>query len=310
MFETLQDARIAVEKHVAPDHVDKVLDVLIPAIGLKPGTPGKSGRGGSRLGGEPDLPLGLEWPRPTPPADPADIAGQGNSSAEQAMLDHLSRNLPFTFVAQIDLAEAHALGTIAADLPDVGRLLFFYDFCVGPWEVGPRVARVIWDTSPVHQIASAAIPSDLDHVATHGTEHFGAELFHTPVRPVTLFRGVTVPVETSNAPETDYVFEPGGLADVTDGVENFWEEDDCGVEPEWRHHQLLGIPVPVQSDPRDYIAEGTIGEEVSDWRLLFQLSIADWDSERIWDGDVYFLIRATDLAARRFDQVQAVYQQT
>jgi uncharacterized protein YwqG len=308
MFESLQEARAAVGRHVAPEHVDKVLNVLIPAIGLKPGEPGNTVRGDSRLGGEPELPVGMEWPRPTPPADPADIAGRGSSSAEQAMLDHLSRNLPFAFVAQIDLAEAHALGEVAADLPDTGRLLFFYDFCVGPWENGQRVARVIWDASPVNQTASAALPGDLANVATHGTEHFGKELFHAPARPVTLFSGVTIPVETSNAPETEYVFEPGGLADVTDGVEDFWDEDDCWLG--WRHHQLLGTPVPLQSDPRDYIAGYGTDEEVSDWKLLFQLEINDWSGERFDEGDVYFLIRTADLAARRFDQIQAVYQQT
>ncbi|MCJ7858126.1 YwqG family protein [Corynebacterium kalidii] len=308
MFESLHEARAAIEKHVAPEHVDNVLDVLIPAIGLKPGDPDETVRTGSRLGGVPDLPVGMEWPRPEPPTDPRDIAGRGHSSDEKMMLDHLSRNLPFAFVAQIDLAEAHALGEVAADLPDTGRLLFFYDFCVGPWENGARVAAVVWDTSPAEQTVAATMPDDLADAAAHGTGSFDAEVFHAPARPVTLFGGVTIPVETSNAPETEYVFEPGGLADVTDGVEDFWDEDECWDG--WRHHQLLGTPVPLQSDPRDYIAGDGTDEEVSDWRLLFQLDIYNWDGGKYGDGDVYFLIRTADLAARHFDRVQAVYQQT
>lgn len=310
MFESLQQARTAAEKHVAAEHMDAVLEALIPAIGLKPAESGESVRGGSRLGGLPDLPIGMEWPRPERPADPRDIAGRGNASAEKAMLDHLSRNLPFAFVGQIDLAEAHALGEVAADLPDTGRLLFFYDFCVGPWEYSSHVAEVVWDTSSIDRTVSATMPDDLNDVAVHGTEHFVAEAFHAPARPMTLFSGVTVPQRASSAPETLHLFEPDGLADLADGVEDFWDEDGCWVEPAWRHHQLLGIPVPVQSDPRDYIISEGTGEEVSNWRLLFQLSIEDWDSGEYSDGDVYFLIRTDDLTHRRFDRVQAVYQQT
>ena len=46
-----------------------------------------------------------------------------------------------------------------------------------------------------------------------------------------------------------------------------------------------------------------------DWRLLLQIDVGDFLQES-GEGTVYFLIRAEDLAERRFDRVVAVYQQT
>ena len=46
------------------------------------------------------------------------------------------------------------------------------------------------------------------------------------------------------------------------------------------------------------------------WRLLLQVDVADWTQAEYTEGTVYFPIRPADLAARRFDTVVAVYQQT
>ena len=76
------------------------------------------------------------------------------------MRRHLALRLPYSFIAQIDLAEVPALGGAAADLPGEGRLLFFYDLAIGPWNPGRRCARVVWDRSPRAAVAPAAMPED------------------------------------------------------------------------------------------------------------------------------------------------------
>lgn len=47
-----------------------------------------------------------------------------------------------------------------------------------------------------------------------------------------------------------------------------------------------------------------------EWRLLLQLDLSDWTQAQFTEGTVYFLIRTTDLAARRFERVVGVYQQS
>ena len=226
MFDSLEQAREAAADFIPEEHLDEAMKVLVPGIGLRPGEPGAPVEtGGSRLGGSPDLPAGSEWPRPTPSDDPEEIAGRANAASGAWLREHLSRHLPFAFLCQIDLAEAHALGELTADLPEHGRLLFFYDLCVDGWE-----------------------------------DDFG-----------------------------EFAME-------------------CGVfiTPEWRHHQLLGAPQSEQSDPGDYMEV----DDPEDWRLLLQFSIPGWDAAEDGEGTVYFLINTDDLAARRFDRVQAIYQQT
>ncbi|MFV0473527.1 MAG: DUF1963 domain-containing protein [Pikeienuella sp.] len=93
-------------------------------------------------------------------------------------------------------------------------------------------------------------------------------------------------------------------------------------------HQLLGSPYPEQDDPRyDAVAVTEWGRQylsseewtarrdemftkARDWALLLQVEIGDWMQERFAEGKIYFLIHRDDLAARRFERVVAVYQQT
>ena len=271
MFDSLEQARGAAADFIPEEHLDEGMKVLVPGIGLRPGEPGAPVEtGGSRLGGSPDLPAGSEWPRPTPSDDPEEIEGRANVASGTWLREHLSRHLPFAFLCQIDLAEAHALGVLTADLPEHGRLLFFYDLCVGGWEQGDRPVHVRWDTTPVSELVSLEVPDDL--VAAHEREHeeyldrcrdfdktppdpAPATNFYAPARPVTLFRGVTPPGEEDPA------------------LEAFMDSPE-------------------------------------DWRLLLQFSIPGWDATEDGEGTVYFLINTDDLAARRFDRVQAIYQQT
>lgn len=287
MFDSLEQAREAATEFIADEHLDEAMKVLRPGIGLRPTAPDSpSVVGGSRLGGEPDLPGGIDWPRPE------------------------LGSLPYAFICQIDCTEAHALGELAADLPDHGRILVFYDVQLGEDGDAARAAHVLWDDTAADQLHTATMPDDLAEAAAHGTgggDGYPPDCYHSEARPLTLFRGVTPP--GNDDPVLDAFME----SPVSDG----WEDEfgmfamECGVfiTPDWRHHQLLGAPQQEQYDPREDM-ELQPDDTVCDWRLLLQLSLPDWQAEDFGEGSVYFLIRTDDLAHRRFDRVQAVYQQT
>lgn len=272
MFDSLEQAREAAADFIPEEHLDEAMKVLVPGIGLRPGEPGAPVEtGGSRLGGSPDLPAGSEWPRPTPSDDPEEIEGRANAASGTWLREHLSRHLPFAFLCQIDLAEAHALGELTADLPEHGRLLFFYDLCVGGWEQGDRPVHVRWDTTPVSELVSLEVPDDL--VAAHEREHEEyldrcRDFDKTPPRPCT----------------GDHLLCACPPGDTVPG----------------------GVTPPGKEDP----ALEAFMDNPEDWRLLLQFSIPGWDAAEDGEGTVYFLINTDDLAARRFDRVQAIYQQT
>lgn len=78
----------------------------------------------------------------------------------------MARGLPHIFVAQVDLTESTKLGAIASTLPSDGRLLFLYDFSIGPWDTGRRVAKVIRERSAVDELRPLAMTTLPRRLAT------------------------------------------------------------------------------------------------------------------------------------------------
>ena len=48
----------------------------------------------------------------------------------------------------------------------------------------------------------------------------------------------------------------------------------------------------------------------AEWTLLLQVSRAALMKTRLLEGQIYYMIRKADLAARNFSRVNAIYQQT
>jgi len=350
MFDTPHDAMQAMQEFLEPHRVEQVVQALVPAIALRPAA--EAGPGATHLGGLPDLPAGARWPRPPAPPDPEAIATRGNASAAAEMRAHLAKGLPYAFVGQIDLEEARALGAAAAALPDRGRLLFFYDFAVGPWESGARTARVVWDDTPRQALRPLRMPDDLADAAQAEQgereamrREYGeppprgpqATNYGAPLRPMSLRAAVGVPdpasLEIGTLPALQAYYrgetQDAAAADFADAYDAMREDLDQAYPSDgWKRHQLLGSPLPEQDDPRyqaviatEYGQEfldrdtwqrerGNIMERAHGWRLLLQVDLADWSAGAFGEGTMYFLIRSADLAARRFDRVVAVYQQT
>jgi uncharacterized protein YwqG len=101
-----------------------------PTIILEPG-PVEEGAGApigaSRVGGMPDLPSGVPWPRrPALPAGRWKELRQDLQDLFHEDIAHEARPWPLSFVAQVDFAEIHAAGGLEG-FPSSGRLLVFYD---------------------------------------------------------------------------------------------------------------------------------------------------------------------------------------
>jgi hypothetical protein len=245
MFADIAAARDALTEFFYEESVEMLLDRLRPAVALEAADAASEPvLGATRLGGMPDLPATVPWPLRAASSQASAIAARGGSRHGDHIRKHLAEAMPFQFLAQVDLAEACRLGDVAHDLPDTGRLLFFYDASVGPWHDGRESCRVIWDRTPATLLARQSLPVPL---------------------------------------QDDPRYNAVALSDFGE--------------------QYLSREIWDGNRPRIYQA-------ASEWRLLLQVDLADYLQERLAEGTVYFLITQDALAARAFEQVVTVYQQT
>ncbi|MGQ4272589.1 DUF1963 domain-containing protein [Terrihabitans sp. B22-R8] len=308
MFDGLAEAAELLGQTFDPPAVERLVDALVPAIILKPSAPSAGRTGGTHLGGTPDVPPGFEWPRPPRPADAQEIADRGNSDSAKAMLAHIEANLPYAFIAQIDLEEASRLGNVARDLPSEGRLLFFYDHAVGPWDTGSRTARVIWENSPGANLAPLEMPDDLKEAARREAEEMASvraefgetwsdsgeegTIYGAPKRDMVLTPILRMPHSASLEIERLAEFQPGaGSGEAADDTEDFRtnyeealeEHHDADTKARWRRQQVLGSPQPEQGDPRlDAVVVSEFGQQhlpSEEWRSNYpriKAQAANW----------------------------------
>ncbi|MCP2169833.1 YwqG family protein [Goodfellowiella coeruleoviolacea] len=270
------------ERHLGPDYADQLVR---SAVWLSHGVP--SGR--SRLGGNPLLPPGSDWPT------------WGDE--------------PLNFLALVDCAEITALDE-SIGLPRTGFLNFF---CGAgndhPWGLDPDEAdgwRVI------HTSAADAV----DTPAPDGA-------WVTPAHPMRLTPsgpeiGDAFLAGYDSYPDEEESELPAEARERLDALVTAWAE--VGLTSVWRPsgpaHQIGGWPEPVQEMPwrdaqfaasgvntnkRDYYRDPGFDEVVRgipEWRLLLQV---DTDSTLDWQwgdfGRLYFVIRADDLRAGDFGRV-------
>lgn len=324
----------------------ELVRALVPAIGFAPSAASETSLGATRIGGTPDLPQGTEWPIRPVPGDVAAVAARGGSNHGDHIRKHLGKPLPFQFLAQVDLTEMAAVGPVASDLPSEGRLLFFYDVLVGPWDNGKRLVRVIWDKAPRETLRRLETPPILTELAEAYVADVAREMAkwreeknlpapaddqHTapywgPSRGMRLQALLQLPdrmtVEADGDAALKALMDDDNVADALGSIRDAQRRN--GVP----NHILLGTPVPEQDDPRYDAVVVTqhgvqhlersvwtrewprIREAARDWRLLLQIDLKDFWQDDLSEGRVYFLIRVADLAARNFADVVAVYQQT
>ncbi len=350
MFDTLAQARTALRRGLPAGVRDAVLAALLPCVALPPIPGGRIAPGGTRFGGAPDLPPDLPWPRQSRPDDVETILRGGSPESAEELRRHLALDLPFAFIGQVDLAEVAATGSAAvAALPAEGRLLFFHDHVLGVRQNGARAARVLWDRTPWRDLAPAAIPPDLTAAAARWREELAAGMaqyglpapppgaptpYGGPPRAVQPRAALALPspfaVESRGIPALVAAYSGtagDAAADLQEAYDALLERHDAPNAARG-HHRLLGPPRPVQDDPRyDAVVVTRFGRqhlpseewathrdavmaEAAEWALLLELDVAHWMGDAQGEGKVFFLIRRADLAARRFEAVVTVYQQT
>jgi uncharacterized protein YwqG len=338
LFKDSDEARSILDGLLPADLLELVVATLVPVIGLLP-IGGDDPDALTRIGGTPVMAAEIAWPAPRSQRRPEDFSDYG-----EEIVTHVRSQLPLGFVGQVDLAAVPGALDAAGDLPREGRLLFFYDFIVGPFENGDAFSRVIWDPTPaetaiVHPFPAAFVPAEeayakqvIEAFKAYDLQATDADLrapFRAPLRAAEprsyLSRLGDFTVEFQQHTALSEMLERDEAA------QQAYEELDYALELAQGEGPLpsmflLGVPVPEQDDPRyDAVVITRFGEQhlsseawdqhrdqimrdAADWRLLAQVGFAEWHGTG--EGTVYFLIRAEDLAARRFDTVIAVYQQT
>lgn len=251
--------------------------------------------GASKIGGLPDLPPGAAWP---------EIEG-----------------MALSFLAQIRLADLRGLPG-AEDLPEGGLLAFFYDAdgrtnhdAEGAWcwpvrhRGGTRVIH--FEGDPATFVRASPPAEDRTGAARPRVFHPYPVLRCVGERMMPPLESPFYEALDDEPHEQEWYFKRSRVAAMS--------EDDR----ERPIHRLLGYTSELQGDPyleahvessgldfqgwdRNGARERALQREATAWRLLLQVDSTPGDLLCQDGGYFYFLIRADDLAARRFDRVWGV----
>jgi len=275
------------------DHADAIAAQARVSIRMIPSTDvGLYKPGATRLGGFPDMPAGVEWPR--------------------------RDDRPMTFLAQVNLGDVRRIG-LADGLPANGLLLLFRDFDTA--SDGTMAA----DAGAVRVMHLHGQPSGF---TARGPDGEPAERGGMPVditAELVLPDGVTASLPGIDfGPDERVVWD--NLRDRLADLQGTSVEDESG--PFRSVHRFAGHPdqrrggmqltaaicaaghdVGHQSVLRHPEAQN-LSADAKRWRLLFQLSV---DSRFGWSwspgtGRLYVWIREDDLQAGNFDRVWAITQ--
>lgn len=243
--------------------------------------------GTTRIGGLPDLPEGIEWPRVAGARD--ERSGDWWTNAQwEKICGH-----PYSFLAQINFSEVKPFD-IEGMLPDSGLLSIFY---VDPWYSADATGSygdtvlVLFHSEPELERRNA--PPDLPSDRLYGS------LLLTPKLEFTV-------------PSPYDLVSPALSEEFIDAHLEFWDSLESKVaeiqgfalpqgsigHPE---HRLMGYPHLIQSfgSPRDLRHLLQIDD---DWSFAGSPSIGmHWGDA----GMVYVWIHPDDLAAKRFSNVLA-----
>lgn len=249
--------------------------------------------GGSKIGGQPDLPVDFVWPY-----------FKGES------FEGITDNRPLSFLAQINCAEVAQYDT-DHQLPEKGMLYFFYDLETMRWGFDPAdkgCSKVFYCEDA--ELVSTALPESLSE---------SGKLPQLAIR----FSSV------AEVPDADE-FEMRFGEDITDHPEDYSEYMMLGMKEEDAIcHKLLGFADSIQGmmiEECEMVAKGyycgnavkitttdrlIIQKDCKNWNLLFQLDTIEKDDFQLMFGDcgrIYFYIRDEDLKAKRFEDTWLILQ--
>jgi len=223
----------------------------------------------SRLGGVPDMPQDMAWPH--------------------------RDGWPMTFLAQVDLSEAHRFDDDSL-LPSGGLLQFFADLTGDTaWDDEASASAVQVEVQPdVRRLVPASPPA-------------GANVLPA--------RAVTMSVDSLSLPPLDSPFYShllGRAAEVNPSqgqpLLEFLNEFHPPLDEDDRpRHRLLGHADPVQDDPWAHCARADGRVPATDWQLLAQFD-SEPDAMFGDKGMIYIFIPLDALHGGDFTRARGVWQ--
>lgn len=295
--------------------------------------------GATKLGGRPDLPANTALPRrPAYPdaekrtnyireeiSDPDKAWSwakpEQREEIRQEAIEHIrmvESEQPLSFVAQINLAEMWAAGTLDPDIPQRGIVSIFYDMVEQPWGFAPsdRIGFAILFHEDDSKLVRRDEPDELRSLPSSYRLSPVACTAHPCITPLPL----------KSAQYSDL----GLSGKLTDQLWDWWSEDAHLYSSEngedWKCHHIGGWATPVQGDMQIECALVSAGHNcdafaykdsalasiratAADWLLLAQIG-TDEKGGMMWgdDGQLYVWIRRDDLKARRFENAHLILQ--
>jgi uncharacterized protein YwqG len=334
LFTSLAEASKAISEAGLQQWHDQLLALARPTVHYQvEGRAAHAATGASRLGGTPDLPSAMEWPLRPPYTDAETRNAEIRFGLElqtrevrergerRNRLIGASARLPF--LAQIDLTEAWQAQKFDIDLPDHGRLLFFYDARECPEGFDPADAagfRVIWDDTGNAELVRAPSPDELAIDALI----FPEKSLSPPAAGFVLPEWETYAYESTGIPLSElnnyaHMLRPYDAASYDQWPDSEkrphhylggWNEQPGGA----RGHMELTCELASNGI---YAGSGFTKEHAeqarkrhADWCLLAGFDCGEFleETEHEWFARHYltFWIRRNDLAARRFENAWVV----
>lgn len=249
-------------------HAKRILALVRPQVRLTPrkGKAADNKVGATRLGGEPELPEGLEWP-----------IGPG-----------FDGDAPMDFLAQLDLGAVAGLG-IDERLPREGVLTFF----VAQSYQGGRVIHGAGE-----KLVRCPVPGALRKKRTAKPPKWaGFDLSPNVVLPPpwSQFICPTNRSKTTWNPRTGARGKPKTLVELSPEAHTAYGEiyDRWVEEVGWSQTGMFGYDRPME------------GVQEADELCLFRLDYTEHGSyDFVEVVSIYFFIKEAALAAKRFDEVE------
>ena len=268
---------------------DLLNEMSAPAIGFELcRTAAESPPVSSKLGGNPDLPLGFDWPT--------------------------NMERPLDFLMQVNLVDAHPFDAKRM-LPLDGLLTFFYDLNDQPWGYDPNALdgfQVVYHSS-TSDLRQHSLPNEKHRLAEHTLDfHFMETLPHYGSRAADrLLDRARLSVQEEEA----YL----GLPAQMEGL--YFTQEESG------NHRLLGHSANIQDDMQleaQLVTNGldcgntsgyddprrpALESSADDWLLLLQLD-SDPSAGLMWGdcGMLYWWIRREELAQQQFEHTWMTIQ--
>jgi uncharacterized protein YwqG len=237
--------------------------------------------GGSEIGGRPDLPPDIEWPR--------------------------WNDTPLSFIAQFNLGEIAEYDMENA-LPHAGLLYFFYEADEQPWGNAEERGswKVLYYTDEISRLSRTAPPTEL---SKYGYFEPCALAFSIRATLPSWDSALIEQINLSQEEKEAYSALDDAIHEANDETEAFNHkllgypdqiQGDMQVECQLRSNGVEGLSSPEAKE----LEPGAV-----DWRLLFQVD-SDENPDMQWgdSGCIYYWIRNDDLQAQRFDNAWLILQ--